>query len=359
MTRFDRYISGYFWSYFFAGILVFTTIFLAFDSLSTMVTYKGVTTDILLQYYLNYLPEVIQKMIPVSCLLGTILTISTLNKNNELVALFASGMSLFRITAPLLTWVFVICMVSLFVGDRIVPQTTKQKNFIFYNDLKKTPGLFSVVKTNRIWYRSKNSIFNIKTMNKEGTKAQGLTLYFFSDAWDLMQMMTADEVDMSSKQWVLKDGSVTLFSGESSFPLTSNFKKKSIAMAEESKDLQSSGQTADMLTQNELSHFIKKNKEAGLETVRYEVDFHSKFSFAFAGLVMSLLGIPFSVGRARSGGVMLNVGICIGLVFFFWILYSSSITLGNHGYFPAFFAAWAPHFVMFGMSYYLLKRSKK
>ncbi len=355
-NRFDRYISKFFWAYFCVGMIVFLTIFLAVDALTMMVSYKDVGTPVLLRFYFNYLPELITKMIPVACLLGTILSLTILNKNNELIAMFSSGLSLTRISAPLLMWVLSICIVSYLIGDRVVPMLTKQKNYIFYNEIKKNPGLFSVVKTNRIWYRSRNAIFNIKTLNIQGTKAQGLTLYFFDDAWDLIQMMTAEEVDLSvGSKWELKNGSVTIFSGDSSFPLTSNFESKTIQMGEEAKDLQQSGQTSEMLTQRELSRFIEKNKEAGLETVRYEVDYHSKIGFSFAGLVMCILGIPFSVTRSRSGGVMLNIGICIGLVFGYWILYSSSITLGNHSHLPPIAAAWLPNILISALGFYLIK----
>ena len=137
------------------------------------------------------------------------------------------------------------------------------------------------------------------------------------------------------------------------------FKTKKITMNEDSKDLTSSGQTSDMLSQNELSQFIAKNKEAGLDTIHYEVDYHAKYAFAFAGIVMCLLGIPFSVSRSRSGGTFLNIGICMGLVFAYWVLYSSSLTLGGHGYLPAILAAWIPSFLMGGLGLYFLKRLKR
>ncbi|RYZ61466.1 MAG: LptF/LptG family permease, partial [Proteobacteria bacterium] len=101
------------------------------------------------------------------------------------------------------------------------------------------------------------------------------------------------------------------------------------------------------------------NKDAGLDTIRYEVDYQSKYSFAFAGLVMCLLGIPFSVGKARSGGTMMNVGIVILLVFGYWILYSSSLTLGSHGHLTPILAAWAPNLFMAGLSYFFLLRLKR
>lgn len=359
MNRIDRYTSWLFWGYFIGGLLVFLTLFTAVDAMSTMVNYKNVAPSALLNYYIYSFPEIIAKLLPVACLLGTILTLTSLNKANELVALFASGMSLIRIAFPILLWVALISALGYFAADRIVPKAMKAKNYILYYDLKKEPHRFSTIKTDKIWYRSKNSIFNIQTLNAKGDRAQGLTMYFFDEAWDLVQMMTAREVSIQGAQWSLENGTVTIFTKDSSFPLSSQFKSKNIVMAEDSKDLQSAGQTADMMSQKELEHFIKKNKDAGLDTVAYEVDYHSKLSFAFAGLVMCLLGIPFSVGKARSGGTMLNVGICLALVFAYYVFYSSGITLGQHGTLPPVMAGWIPNIVMAGLALVLLKRLKR
>lgn len=359
MNRIDFYTSKLFWGYFIGGLLVFVTIFLAIDAMSTMVTYKGVETAALIKYYAYYSPEIIQKMLPVACLLGTILAVSSLNKGGELIALFSCGLSLMRIVTPILIWILFISGFSYFFSDRILPQMVKNKNFVFYNQIRKNPSLFSTIKTNRIWYRNKNAIFNIKTLNLDGTKAQGLTLYYFNDNWELIQMLTADEVDLKGEKWDLHRGSVTIFSKQESFPLSTNFNSKTIVMGEEAKDLQSSGQTSEMLTQAELKKFIDKNREAGFDTTRYEVDYHAKFGFAISGLIMSLLGLPFSVGRARSGGIMLNVGIAIGLVFAYWVLLSSFLTLGGHGYVPPIMAAWAPNLLLGGVATFLIYRLKK
>lgn len=382
MIRIDRYIAKHFIGFFLGGILVFLTVFLAIDVLSTYVSYPSATADTLIKYYLFYIPDLFQKMIPVSCLLGTILCLSSLNKSNELIALFAAGYSLLRISMPILVLVTFLSGLSFVLSDRIIPSLNRQKNYIYYHDIKKNPGMFSIVKTNRIWYRSKNEIFNIKTLNVEGTKAQGLTLYTFDDDWNLQRMITAEEVDLKADgknqavtntvnsespqagrqeqyQWALKNGAVTVFYKDSNFPLSSTFKTKTIVMNEEAQDLQSSGQTSEMLSQKELSKFIEKNKEAGLDTIRYEVDYQAKIAFAFAGLVMTMLGIPFSVSRGRSGGVMLQIGICIGLVFLYWIFYNSCITLGNHGHLPPVMAAWIPNLVMIGLGFVLISKSKK
>jgi lipopolysaccharide export system permease protein len=359
MNRIDRYISGLFWVYFIGGSLVFLTIFLAVDAMSKMVEYKGIDMGVLLRYYIYYVPEIYNKLLAVACLLATVLSISAMNKANELVALFAAGMSLFRITLPLLIWVCLVSGIGFAIMDRLGPSMARQKNFIYFTEMEKKPSLFSTVKTNKIWYRSKNAIFNIKTLSVAGDTAQSLTLYFFSPTWDLLQMVTADKVELKGSSWNLINGSVTLFSGESNFPLTSQFKTKQISMGEDAQDLQSSGQTSDMLSQKELARFIDRNREAGLDTIRYEVDYHAKYSFAFAGLVMCLLGIPFSVGKARSGGTMMNAGIVILLVFGYWVLYNSSLTLGTHGHLNPVMAGWAPNILMMALAYFFMLRLKR
>ena len=139
MNRIDYYTSKLFWGYFIGALLVFVTIFSAVDAMSMMVNYKGVETSALLRYYIYAFPDGLQKMLPVACLMATVLTLSTLNKANELVALHASGMSLLRISTPLLISVFVVSSIFYFVGDRMGPSMTRQKNYIFYNQIKKCP----------------------------------------------------------------------------------------------------------------------------------------------------------------------------------------------------------------------------
>ena len=141
--------------------------------------------------------------------------------------------------------------------------------------------------------------------------------------------------------------------------MNDKFVEKTVVMSEEAQDLRNTGQTSNLLTQAELSRFISKNKEAGLDTIKYEVDFHSKFSFALAGLVMSLLALPFSVGQTRGGGMMKNIGICLGLVLVYWVFYSSAQTLGQHNQLRPIVAAWLPNFVMLGLGVTLLLRAKR
>lgn len=359
VSRIDRYIIALYLGYFLAGLLIFVCMFVAVDALTTMVNYKGATSDAVMKYYIYYLPEIVYKMLPIACVMGIIFTLSSLQKNGELVALFSCGMSLFRVAWPAILVTGGLSLVGYQIADQIIPNFAKQKNFIFFSEIKRKPGQYSTVKTGRIWYKSKNILFNIKTINPKTQKAQGITLYYFDDAWNMFQMIVAQDVNINQERWELLNGSVTVFSTENSFPLIQDFKTKTILMDEDTKDLTSTVHTSDILSQKDLRQFISRNKEAGLDTSRYEVDYQTKLSTVFTALVMVLLGIPFSVGRTRGGGVMGNLSICFALILVYWILNSSALTLGYHNQIHPIVAAWAPQFLMGFVAVFLLLRIRK
>lgn len=359
MQLIDRYILKLFLLYLAAGVLVFVTLYLTVDVMSFALRYADAGTGALLRYYSYQTPWIVYQMLPVACLVATLFTLSTLSRTNELTALFSVGMSLRRIVTPILVSVAVVSMVAFGVGDQVLPRLIQKRNYVEYVDIKKRPGLYSTVKTNKIWFRTENILFNIKTLNPESATAQGITLYYFDPNWELTQLITASSVAMNGNLWALKNGLVTLFAPESSFPLTKSFQEKTITMNEDLGDIQSTSNSSEIMSMAELSRFIERNKEAGLDTLRYEVDYHAKFGFAFAAFVMSLVGVPFSVGRARSGGTFTNLGVCLALALLYWIAYSSGLTLGKHGVLPPILAAWGPNLLTVGIAMLFFRRLKR
>jgi lipopolysaccharide export system permease protein len=359
MQLIDRYIIKLFLLYLMAGILVFVTLYLAVDVMNFVLRNEEASSTSILKYYAYQTPWIIYQLMPVVCLMATLFTLSNLNKSNELTALFSLGMGLKRIAAPILTMVAIISVVVFAVGDQVLPRLLQKRNYVQYVEIEKHPGLYSTVKTNKIWYRSENILFNIKTLNPQARTAQDITLYYFDPNWELTQLITASHVELKGNLWELKDGLVTLFAAESSFPLTKLFSEKTITMNEDLKDIQSTSNSSEIMSLTELRRFIDRNKEAGLDTLRYEVDYDAKFGFAFASFVMSLVGVPFSISRNRSGGTFVNMGICLAMAFGYWVAYNSAQQLGTHGAIPPLVAAWGPNVLTMLLAWVFLHRLRR
>ena len=308
--------------------------------------------SVLGRYYAAYCFEILYQFIPVAALVGTVFTLSTLNKSRELTALFSLGMSLNRVLIPILFWIMIFVGFSFYIGDQVIPATKKKRDYIYLVEMKKQPGKFSTVKTDKIWYRSDDIIFNVRLLNAQEKKAYGVTFYYFSPDWKLQQMIHSSEAIIKNDGWELQKGTITLFVDDYSTPLVKTFETKLVAMNEELSDIQTTSSASDFLSFSELGKYIDKNKEAGLNMTSFEVDYHNKLSFPFTILVMALVGVPFVIAHQRSGGMAKNIGLILLMTFSFWVMHSSSMSMGKHGQIPALLATWGPNLIMMAVTFF-------
>lgn len=338
--------------------MVFLTLFLVIDFMTSIMRFD-VSLPVLARYYGAYSFQILYQFLPIAALVGVIFTLSTLNRARELTALFSLGMSLKRILMPMFLWLTLFVAFTFYLGDQIIPLSKQKRDFIYYNDMKKNPSLFSTVKTDKIWYRAENIIFNIKLLDPENKKAFGLTFYYFSPDWKLQQMISAQSAQINPKSWLLNDGAMTLFVNELTTPIVSHFNKKKIPMAQELTDIQTASSASDFLTFKELGKYIQKNKDAGLNMTSFEVDYHNKLSYPFSLFVLGLIGVPFVIKHQRSGGMAKNIGLIMLMTFAFWAVYSSSMSLGRHGQLPPWVATWGPNILMLAVTSVLFRLNRQ
>ena len=347
----DRHISKAFLTHFLSGLVVFLTLFFVVDFVTSLMRFD-VSLSTLGRYYGAYSFQICYQFIPVAAMVGVVFTLSELNRNKELTALFSLGISLGRVLFPIFFWTFVLFGFSFFLGDQVIPVTKQKRDYIYYGEMKKTPGLFSTVKTDKIWYRSGSVLFNIKFLDSENHKAFGVTFHYFSPDWHLEQLISSREAFIHEGNWELLDGKKITFTDNMTTPVVEKFKTKTIAVDKELSDIQSTSSASDFLSLKELGRYIKKNKEAGLNMTSFEVDYHNKFSFPFTIFVMALMAVPFVIGHQRSAGFTKNVFLIIAMTFVFWVLHSFFISFGRHGQVPPVIATWGPNFLMLLLTRY-------
>lgn len=354
----DRYIGKTFLYYFLVTLLVFVTLFLVVDYMVTTSKY-GVGLNIYLRYYMYFGFEIMYQLFPVACLMSTVFTLASLNKNSELVALFSLGWSLLRVCAPILFLVVLISGTGFFASNQYLAKVSDRKNYIYYVEMRDKPWLYTTSKQERIWYRSGPNIFYINLLNAKEAKAFDVTVYTFSPEWKLQQILTATEANIQNGQWRLTDGTITVFLEEQAPPIKDFFKERVLVLGEDMIDIKANSKASATMGVRELHKYIQRNKEAGLNTVPFEVDYYAKYGFAFTALIMVLLGIPFSISSNRTGGMLANLQICILLTMIYWGFYNSGLTIGRHGVLPPIVAAWGPNLIMAVFGGVLIRRLKK
>ncbi len=299
------------------------------------------THQILLYHWMN-LPQIIVQMFPPAVLLATVLTLSGLSRTQELIACYAIGFSLKRVMTLILSIVFIVCCLILVSEDRILPPAFRIRTNYYWREMQKRPDFFLDIKRDKIWYRSKNLIYNLQRFDVQTKTIHGMSVYTFDEDFNLVQVVGAEQAAYTPKGWKMMEGTVTVFSPDNPFPMTKSFKEKEMIISESPKDFQEIDKEVDGLQFKELYHYIQRIKNAGADTRSYEVKFHSRISLSFIPIVMCFLAVPFSLGARREGGVAKDLGLCLGVTFLYWLSYSVSLSLGTKGVFLPWVAAWLP-----------------
>lgn len=358
MKTIDRYLALTFIKNLWLASMALTILYIFQALLGQLLDHEFPSHQILI-YNLMDIPRIFVQLAPPAVLIATVMTISGFNRTNELIACYSLGMGLARIVSVIITIVFMVACLTLMMQDRILPPIHKKQMTYYYREMKKQADFFLDVKQDKIWYRSKNLIYNLRTFDAKTNIIRGMAVYTFDDQFHLQQVIDAEQAQHTKQGWKLKNGVVTIFKLDDPFPLTQRFDEKELEINESPKDFQEIEKEVDGLRLKELYGYIQRTKGAGADTKGFEVKFHSRISLSFIPLVMCFLGIPFSTRNRREGGLAKDLGLCLGVTFFYWLFYSVGLSLGTNGALPPWLAAWLPSAVFAVLAAFLIIKQQQ
>ncbi|HOW16337.1 MAG TPA: LPS export ABC transporter permease LptG [bacterium] len=353
-----RYTVSEFIKRFFLFLCILICLFVGIDLLSRIWSINAPLSTTALYYFFR-VPQVGIQMVPVSILLATLLFFSYMSKHNEIVALYTSGRSLFRISSPILLLVIVISIMSFFFSDYLLPIANFKAQKIWMVDIMGKEGEFyDSLHQKRAWFRDKDVIYNVSSYDSKSKAVSGLSLYSFDGNFKMKEHIYAKgAVYEGKRQWLLKDVRKTSFiDGKATTELVPEI---NIGLREVPDDFKRMEARSEHLTASRLKKYISDLKDAGISPAKYEVEYHKRYSLAFAGLVMCFIAIPFAVRQQRRGGVAINIGAGFVLVFAYWVLFSMLLSLGMSGRIWAPMSAWGANIIFIGLSVFLVRKMKK
>ena len=123
------YMLRRFFVVFLASVFFFTLVLLLTDLLMNIWGYISNEAEpaLVARILLYYVPKSLWYSVPISVLFAIAYMLSDFYAKNELLALFASGISLFRFTFPLVIIGIVMSVAMFFLDDRLVTKTYAEK----------------------------------------------------------------------------------------------------------------------------------------------------------------------------------------------------------------------------------------
>jgi lipopolysaccharide export system permease protein len=361
-----------------AGGLAF---YVTFDLFSCMddLQRSGGGFKVILWYNIARIPELLVLILPPALLLALLYAISNHSRNNEIVAMRAAGVSIWRICAPYISVGIILGVCLFYLNETWVPmgarlakdlrKGTKHKKELVYENVN-----FTNTKDNRTWNIGEYHVEDKRLVRpsvewlkrEEGSLALNtVKLEAESAEWRPSFSFARDENDDGTgSKGVWEFHNVQLFTytseGEGSMlPVPEKYETLQVPEIDDSpEEIESeifisgfdsfkSARKAN-LTLKEITMYLRLHQGVDSQLVtRVKTLYHSRIAAPFTCLVVVLVALPFSLQGGRRN-VFVGVASSIVICFCFFLLNEVSLALGEGGYMPPWLCAWLPN-VLFGV----------
>jgi LPS export ABC transporter permease LptG/LPS export ABC transporter permease LptF len=339
-----------------ATFTVLTLVFTFFELLGDIIRNR-IALITVGEYLVNVIPSMVYLMTPLSVLIAVLVTFGLLQKSNELTAMKATGISLYRLIVPILILAAMLSL-TLFVFDQLyLPHANKRQDAL-RNEIKGKPAQTYLNPQHKWIFGAHQEIYYYEFFDSERNQFANLSVFDIDPkAFALTERTFASRVfwNDSLRKWVFERGwtrtlAATQVEDYRTFDVATfanvdeppNYFKKEVKQYSE-------------MNFDELKGYIGELEQGGFDVVRLKVQLYKKLSFPLITLVMSILAIPFALSAGRQGALR-GVATAIGIAVVYWITSGLFEAMGNVNQLPAALAAWSPD-VIFALAggYFMLK----
>ena len=316
-------------------------------------------------YLLNLIPFILSQVTPLCSLLAVLITFGALSRTSELTAMKSSGISIYRIVAPVLV-LAAILSAALFAFDEFYLPDANRRQEAVRSVIKGRPAQ-TFLRPDRKWISGQTDkpgdptrIFYYQFFDPDKDVFANLTVFEFDPAtFALTRRIFAGSArwDDRVNRWVFENGWQRTFAGET----TTTFQPFTLASFPEIREQPSYFKKEDLQSQQmsytQLSHYIGDLKQSGFDTKRLKVQLDRKLAYPLITLIMAVLAIPFSL-QAGKRGSLAGVAIAIGVAIAYWVVEGTFSAMGNTNTLPAVLAAWSPDLLFAMAGTWLLLRTQ-
>ncbi|MCC7154977.1 MAG: LptF/LptG family permease [Bryobacterales bacterium] len=311
--------------------------------------------------YLFFLtPKLVYDAAPVSVLVAILVTFGILTKNNEITALKACGVSLYRLSLPIL----IACAVmsaGLFAFDHYVVPEANLIQDALRNEIKGR-AVQTYLNPNRKWVFGHGSrIYYYQLFDPNEDILGGVSVFQLNPAtFRLTRQIYAERArwEPKLKTWIFQNGWAREFpSGPSSYKPFLNQTATFDELDESPAYFRTEVKTYKQMNYRQLEEYIGEIRQRGFNVIPLEVQYHKKFSVPLFVLIMALLSAPFAF-LTGNRGAMTGVGISFGAAIAYFAVNQLFEQLGNVNLLPPAVAAWSPDAIFALTGLYLMTRMR-
>ena len=281
-------------------------------------------------------PGMLSQFMIISVLLAALLMLTEVSRHSELVAIWSAGVSQFKIIAMLLPVAVFLGVAHFVMIDVAVPAAAPVLSEWGIGDYSEKQ--LNVGRDDPIWMRAGNDVLRARKSNADSTRLEDVVI-FRRDALGLItEQVHAREAVLINGRWALSDVATYYRANEDPVRIPSLIYSGPLRPATQGTR---SGDPAEM-SLSTLSYFVA-NAGFGIRPAHvYRTWRHKRLTALVTSILMIVIAVPLSGRFRRGGGLGLLFATGVAMGFGFFLFEGISLTMGELGIMPPWFAAWTP-----------------
>lgn len=354
----DRYLVREFLTYLGLGAGIGAALFVVVDLFQTLDRYLRIKPPLLyiLEHFVYRLPAGLYQGFPVIVLISTIFLFLALSRQHELTALKAAGVSLYRVSLPILLLAAAVSLGSVAFQETVLPLLNAKGEEV---DRIKIRGELPrhLQRRTQIWYRSSDSrFFRLELLDPVGQQMDGVTVLEIDRGFRLLNRLDAGRARWTADGWELERGVFREFGSDGSVE-AALFTLSPLELPESMEDFTRTQQPPETMSFRELRAYLIKLQESGHQVGKYMVQLYSKLSFPLIHVIMVLVAIPFALQWPR-GGRVIGIALAVVIAMGYWLVSSLALSFAKADLLPPLLAAWTANIVFAGLGVSLFLRAR-
>lgn len=359
MTLLDRYLFGQFAKNLLLVLTGLVAVYLLVDFFERIDEFIRAQKTIAAagKYLLLEIPFMIEQLAPVAILLGGVITLGVLNHNTELTALKAAGISLARITVPIVLCGVVFTGLVLAMSQWLLPSTMATTNRILYEEVRgEIPN--GIYRHGRYYYKGADGFYSFSGHDPGADRYENFSYSTWNADYQARLLLSADRAFWHDQQWTFEDCRTKKMSGPGDF-IVEFHRRLVLALPETPASFFIPKYKLNEMSLSEL--FARSWSAAETGDPEAGLKFHGRLSYIFLGLPLLLLGLPLLLLVHQRWGRDLAVAVPVSccLAFAAWGLWAVAQSLAGGNYVNPGLGSWSIHLLVGGLGIWLLSRQDK
>ncbi len=353
-----KYFCREFFKYLVICQVAFVFLYLIIDFIQKVDNFKEAHAPnyAMFLFFIYKIPFIAIQMAPVAALISAIIMFSLMKKNNEITALKACGISILRISLPVLIASMGLAITAFLFSESVVPYASTKSSDIWTKVVEKHDRK-RFYNRNYILYKGSQAIYWIRHFDEKRMVMENPVFYFFDDSFRLTKRIDAQRAIWTGDRWKVEEGILQQVGEENTYELK-RFEQMDLWLQEDPESFLKTFKHPEEMTYWELKRHAEKTAFEGYDDTRFRVDLNAKLSLPLLSFVMVLIGIPTALG-IKKGGTPLAVSIGIAACFIYLLIHGVTRSLGFAGVLPPILSAWLASLAFLLLGIYMMLHLEK